>query len=129
MLAIVERWGCRFTDRVFLPGEQAYCDKKAMPHIYYAARFAVKEAVAKAFGTGIGRRLNWLDIEVVKDQASGEPSVRLSEAGRHLMRQRQASGLRISLSHTRQFSVAHALLLGDTPACADCDTMPKGTRL
>ncbi len=113
MLQILRRWNRRFTDRVFLPGEQSYCDSKGMPHIYYAARFAVKEAVAKAFGTGIGPRLGWLDIEVVKDNESGAPSVRLGSNGEKLTREYGAVSLKISLSHTRRFSVAQALLLGE----------------
>jgi len=64
--ALLTRWGSRFRDRVYLPAEQAYCESKASPWLYYAGRFAVKEAVSKAFGTGIGEGLGWLDIEVVK---------------------------------------------------------------
>lgn len=112
MREILQRWGKRFTNRVFLPGEQAYCDSKAMPYIYYAARFAVKEAVAKAFGTGIGPQLGWLDIEVVNNPYSGAPSVVLAAAGQHLMHDQNANALKISISHTRNFSVAQALLLG-----------------
>ncbi len=112
MRQILQRWDRRFIDRVFLPGEQAYCDAKSMPHIHYAARFAVKEAVAKAFGTGIGPRLGWLDIEIIKDLDSGAPAVRLSVAGQRLQEKCRGVSLKISLSHTRQFSVAQALLLG-----------------
>ena len=112
MRQILERWGSRFIARVFLPREQAYCDAKAMPYIYYAARFAVKEAVAKAFGTGIGPRLGWLDIEVVNNPESGAPAVTLGGGARRLQQERRAVALEISLSHTRHFSVAQALLLG-----------------
>lgn len=70
---LLEKWGDRFKSRVFLTSEQAYCDSKASPWLYYAGRFAVKEAASKAFGTGIGTDLGWLDMEVVKDPASGRP--------------------------------------------------------
>ncbi len=126
MQQILNRWGRRFSDRVFLPGEQSYCNDKAAPHVYYAARFAVKEAVAKAFGTGIGPLLGWLDIEVVKDPASGAPSVLLGVAGQQLMAARQAAGLLISLSHTRHFSVAQALLVGDRAAASPEHPRPTG---
>ncbi len=112
VLRMLERWGSRFTDRVFLPQERTYCDSKRMPHIHYAARFAVKEAVAKAFGTGMGPQLGWQDIEVLKDKISGAPSVGMSAAGQRLMDEKGAVSIMISLSHTRQFSVAQALLLG-----------------
>jgi holo-[acyl-carrier protein] synthase len=107
------RWDRRFRDRVFLPAEQAYCENKASPWLYYAGRFAVKEAVSKAFGTGIGPALGWLDIEVVRDEDSGAPSVRLAPRGQELARTRRVDRVLISLSHTRHFAVAHALLVRD----------------
>lgn len=113
MQQVLQRWKQRFLDRVFLPGEQAYCDTKALSHIHYAARFAAKEAVAKAFGTGIGSRLGWRDIEIVKNPISGAPAVRLSVAGQRLQQEHRAAAVIVSLSHTRRFSVAHALLLGN----------------
>ena len=113
MQQIMQRWKQRFLDRVFLPGEQAYCNAKTLSHIHYAARFAAKEAVAKAFGTGIGSRLGWLDIEIVKDPMSGAPAIRLSDAGQRLQKEYHATAVIVSLSHTRRFSVAHALLLGN----------------
>jgi holo-[acyl-carrier protein] synthase len=109
---LIERWGERFRDRVFLPSEQAYCEGKATPWLYYAGRFAVKEAVSKAFGTGIGPALSWLDIEVVRNPDSGAPSVVLSAHGQRLAGERGVERVLISLSHTRHFAVAHALLAG-----------------
>ena len=109
---MLERWGPHFTERVFLPEERAYCDGKASPWLYYAGRFAVKEAVSKAFGTGIGPHLGWLDIEVVKDAATGAPFVRLSEKGGALARAHGVDQILVSLSHSRNFAVAQALLVG-----------------
>ncbi len=111
--SLLERWGDRFRNRVFLPSEQAYCESKASPWLYYAGRFAVKESVSKAFGTGIGPSLGWLDIEVVRNSATGAPSVRLSPHGAELARARGVSRVLISLSHTHHFAVAHALLIAD----------------
>lgn len=112
---LLEKWGDRFKDRVFRPSEQAYCDGKAAPWLYYAGRFAVKEAVAKAFGTGIGPDLGWLDMEVVKDPDSGAPSISLSEHGRLLAGRQGVTRILISLSHTHNFAVAHALLTKEAP--------------
>jgi holo-[acyl-carrier protein] synthase len=113
MREMLARWGDQFTTRVFLADEQAYCASKASPWLYYAGRFAVKEAVSKAFGTGIGPSLGWLDIEVVKDPESGAPSVRLSAKGWELARTKRVARVLVSLSHTRNFAIAHALLLAD----------------
>ncbi|MEI6148263.1 MAG: holo-ACP synthase [bacterium] len=109
---LLEKWGPRFKDRVFLPAEQAYCDDKASPWLYYAGRFAVKEAVSKAFGTGIGPSLGWLDIEVIRNAESGAPSVKLTPHGEALAGQQGVDRILISLSHTHHFAVAHALLVG-----------------
>ena len=65
--AMVKRWGAHFLDRVFSKDEQAYCNIKAVPSRHLAGRFAVKEAVSKAFLTGIGPRFGWLDLEVARD--------------------------------------------------------------
>lgn len=109
---LLEKWGPRFKDRVFLASEQAYCDDKASPWLYYAGRFAVKEAVSKAFGTGIGPSLGWLDIEVVRNAESGAPSVELTLHGKELAQRQGVDRVLISLSHTHHFAVAHALLVG-----------------
>lgn len=106
------RWDARFKDRVFLPAEQAYCDSKANPSNHYAARFAVKEAVTKAFGTGIGPHIGWLDIEVIRDKATGAPSVRFGPRVETLVSRRRIEDVLISLSHTHNYAVAHALLIG-----------------
>lgn len=107
---VLARWSARFKDRVFLAREQAYCDRRAVPCRHYAARFAVKEAVSKAFGTGIGPTLGWLDIEVCRDEATGAPSVRLSPRARQLADTRGAGDILVSLTHTHDHAVAYALV-------------------
>ena len=114
MREVLDRWGTAFRNRVFLATEQAYCDSKAFPCRHYAARFAVKEAVTKAFGTGITAQLGWRDIEVRRDALSGAPSVRLSTRGQSLAGQRSVSDILVSLSHTRNYAVAQAILIGNT---------------
>jgi holo-[acyl-carrier protein] synthase len=120
MKTSLERWGQAFKDRVFLPEEQSYCETKAFPHHHYAARFAVKESVSKAFGTGIGPRLNWLDMEVRRNGSTGAPSVRLRGKALALAAEHRAGAILTSLSHTDHYAVATALILGrDAPgACA-----------
>ena len=108
----IERHGERFLARVFLEGERAYCGRMATPEQCYAARFAAKEAVSKAFGTGIGESLGWLDIEV-RRKASGEPFVVLHGAGAQTAIRLGIAELRLSISHSHQYAVAHALALGE----------------
>lgn len=110
----LEKFGARFKKRVFLPGEQAYCDGIALPHVHYAGRFAAKEAVSKAFGTGIGKQLGWLDIEIVRDAATGEPRCVLHGKGAELALARGVSSVLVSLTHTRDHSAAQAVILGKT---------------
>ncbi|MEP6672477.1 MAG: holo-ACP synthase [Chthoniobacter sp.] len=107
----LEKHGDRFLARVFLDGERAYCSKMATPSQCYAARFAAKEAVSKAFGTGIGASLGWLDIEV-RRKASGEPFVILHGEGAKTAARLGITEIRLSLSHSDHYAVAHALALG-----------------
>jgi len=111
MYEMLKKWGQVFKSRVFLPGEQAYCDSKSMPCRHYAGRFAVKEAVSKAFGTGVGPHLSWLDMEVVRDRRTGAPSVKIRGKADRLVRKHKVARILISLSHTKNYAVAHALLL------------------
>lgn len=112
------RWGEKFCDRVFLDAEREYCDAQAAPHRHYAGRFAVKEAVAKAFGTGIGDPIGWRDIQVVRDPQTGAPSVRLRGRAREIGRRRGVTRILVSLSHTHGQAVAQAVVLGAPPAPA-----------
>ena len=112
MQEVLDRWGATFRNRVFLPEEQAYCDSQAAAWRHYAGRFAVKEAVSKAFGTGIGPAIGLLDVEVVRDAASGAPSVKLRGRGVVLLDDRGVERILVSLSHTRHYAVAQALLIG-----------------
>ncbi|NQT94353.1 MAG: holo-ACP synthase [Lentisphaerae bacterium] len=111
MLEVIRRWDGRFRDRVFLSEEQNYCESKAVPSRHYAGRFAVKEAVTKAFGTGIGPTLGWLDIEVVRNPETGAPSAHISPRAWKMAEEKGVGKILVSLSHTRNYAVAHALIL------------------
>ena len=102
--------GNRFINRIFLPSEQKYCGAKPNPWIHYAGRFAAKEAIAKAFGTGIGKELNWLDIEIISSD-SNAPVVKLSPRAKRLARRRRTKNILISISHTHAYTAAVALLV------------------
>jgi len=112
MRNVLKRWEAAFLGRVFRDGEREYCDTQAAPWRHYAARFAVKEAVAKAFGTGIGTSAGWHDIEVRRDARSGAPGVRLHGKAAALARRRGVRRILVSISHSRAYAVAQAVLLG-----------------
>lgn len=111
--ASIEQFGERFLHRIFTAGERAYCGEKSVPSIHFAARFAAKEAVAKALGTGIGEAVAWTDIEVVRDE-KGKPAIRLSESARQHWDKLSIVEIQISMSHTPQYAVANALVLRGT---------------
>ncbi|HEY5480647.1 MAG TPA: holo-ACP synthase [Verrucomicrobiae bacterium] len=104
-----ERFGERFLNRILLPSEISYCLSYKAPGPFLAVRFAAKEAISKAFGTGIGAQLGWQDMEVGRKE-SGEPFVILHEGGRKLLEARGARVVLISLSHTQNYATAVAVL-------------------
>jgi len=106
-----KKFGARFMKRILRPSELAYCLSHKSPGPHLAARFAGKEAVSKAFGTGIGHQLGWQDIEICR-KASGEPYIVLHDKGKILLRKRRGRAVRISLSHTAQHATAIAILEG-----------------
>lgn len=105
----LERFGDRFLNRLLGPDEIGYCLAHKIPGPFVAVRFAAKEAISKAFGTGIGAQLGWHDMEV-RRRESGEPFVVLHGKGRELFATRRASQLLISLSHTQNYATAVAVL-------------------
>ena len=107
----LERLGERFARRILCPAEYDYCFSHTDPSTHVAARFAAKEAVSKAFGTGIGTELGWLDIEVIRFE-SGSTQVRLQGAGAQLMERRLAKIIHLNLTHTAQYASAVAILEG-----------------
>jgi holo-[acyl-carrier protein] synthase len=104
-----EKFGERFLNRILHPNEISYCLSHRDPGPFLAARFAAKEAISKAFGTGIGAQLGWQDMEVARKE-SGEPFVILHERGQALLQARGARAVLISLSHTQGHAAAVAVL-------------------
>ena len=90
----IERFGDRFLHRVFTDGEIEYSMSMKFPERHLAARFAGKEAVAKAFGTGIGKAMGWRNIDIRKKE-SGEPFLVFWDRPK-LSRQNGASRRRLS---------------------------------
>jgi holo-[acyl-carrier protein] synthase len=101
----LDRFGDRFLKRVFTDGEIAYSKSMKFPARHLAARFAAKEAVSKAFGTGIGKAMGWKDIDVRRKE-SGEPYVVLEGGAKKLAEERKVSKVLITLSHTEHHAMA-----------------------
>ena len=108
----LERFGERFLKRVFTPGEIEYSQSMKYPARHLAARFAAKEAVSKAFGTGIGKAMGWKDIDV-RRKGSGEPFIILEGGAKKLAEERKVSKVLITLSHTEHHAMAVIVVEGE----------------
>ena len=97
----LERWGDRFLSHVYTPLEVEYC-RNHVPEL--AARFAAKEAVSKALGTGL-RGVTWREMEVLAD-ARGKPQIRLRGRARKRAEELGLEEFAVSLSHSRRYAVA-----------------------
>ena len=104
---VLKRHGPAFLAKTFSQAEQDYCLKHRSPERHFAGRFAAKEAVAKALGTGFGATLTFLDVEILSDPA-GKPNARLSSAAseRH-----GHPRLLVTLSHSKHYATAFAVAL------------------
>ena len=107
----LERFGEKFLHRVFTDGEIAYSMSMKFPARHLAARFAAKEAVSKAFGTGIGKAMGWRNIDVQK-KPSGEPFLVFSGPAQELATQRAVTAAFVTLSHTEHHAIACIVLYG-----------------
>jgi holo-[acyl-carrier protein] synthase len=114
----LQAFGDRFRQRIFTLSEQQYCGRQKHPDIHFAGRFAAKEAVSKALGTGIGAHLGWLDIHIRRNERTGEPSVLLTGKGQLLAESRGVERVLVSIAHTHRHAIAQALLIGRPAAPA-----------
>jgi len=114
--AAVERYGQRFIDRIYTPGEIAYVERKANRFERYAGRFAAKEAGMKAIGTGWKRGVTWQDFEVV-NLPSGRPTLRLHGVAARIAEALGVKSIHLSITHTSELGMAHVILEG-TPVAA-----------
>jgi len=106
---IAEEYGPDFIAKLFSEGEIAYCNSKKTPEINFAARFAAKEALLKALGTGMRAGIDWKDIEVVSDEM-GNPSISLTGRAKQLADERGVAAIHLSLSHTADYAAAVVVL-------------------
>ena len=106
----------RFTHRVFTEGEIEYCEGKRHAAEHYAARFAAKEALLKALGTGLRGPMKWTDMEVLKDDV-GRPEIRVSGHVRELAEKNGPFCIHVSLTHIKDMASAVIIIeIQDTAA-------------
>ena len=108
---LLQRTGDAFKQKIFTAEEVAYCDANADPAIHYAARWAAKEAVAKALGTGFSDGVSWADIAVQR-QPNGAPQIHLSGRAAALAAALGIQKWLLALTHTHTTAAASAVGLG-----------------
>lgn len=108
---VFARRGERFCARVFTEQEAGHCESLGSKFESYAARFAAKEAVMKALGTGWSEGVGWKDIEVVS-QPGGAPSIKLHNRALDRMREIGATKVHVSLTHSGDLAIAQIVLEG-----------------
>ena len=101
----IDRFGDRFLDRVFTPREIAYCRRKKNAAESFAARFAAKEAGAKALGTGISQGVSWLELEVNRE-SGGRPTLQLTGRAAQRAGRLGIAGISLSLTHGKDIALA-----------------------
>jgi len=98
-----------FLDRIFTPGERAYCEKKRNQAENFAARFAAKEAFLKALGTGWRDGLKFTEIEVVRDEL-GKPALALHGKAKEWVDKNKIMHIQVSLSHIKDYATSIVIL-------------------
>ena len=106
----IERQGQVFLDRLFTEKEKDYCQKQKRPGMHYAARFAAKEAVSKALGTGIGGKAGWLEMEVIRGE-SGAPTIMFHGKAADFIEAEGIATVQVSLTHARDYAAANAVAI------------------
>jgi holo-[acyl-carrier protein] synthase len=107
--ASIERFGARFTERIYTPAEIAYVERKANRFERYAARFAAKEAGMKAIGTGWRHGVRWQDFEVT-NLRSGKPTLKFHGVAAQIAEKLGVRNVSLSITHTAELAMAHVIL-------------------
>lgn len=105
MRAVLERYRDRLCQRLYTPEERAEGQRRPVPELHFASRFAAKEATMKALGTGWGVGIGWREIEIVGPRGK-PPAVRLSGRARRVAEEKGIRHLHLSLSHDGDYALA-----------------------
>lgn len=108
---MIEQHGELFLRRVYTDREIRYCQSRKHAIEHFAGRWAAKEAILKAMGSGWSKRISWTDLEV-RNSADGEPKVLVCGGAKDVAVRRGIGNILISISHCRTYATAYALALG-----------------
>ena len=106
-----------FLRKIYTEKEVEYCKPKKNRYQHFAARFASKEAVFKALGTGWAGKMKWTDIETLNDEM-GRPYLNLYGSVKELAEKKRINNTSVSLSHCRDFAIGHVLLVSKKEGCS-----------
>jgi len=106
--AAIERYGETFLRRVYTANEREYCERFKNKYERYAGRFAAKEAVMKALGTGWGRGVRWVDVEVVREKG-GRPTIELAGEAANIAGRLHVKNIAVSITHTAEQAFAQVI--------------------
>jgi holo-[acyl-carrier protein] synthase len=106
--AAIERHGETFLRRVYTAREREYCERFKNKYERYAGRFAAKEAVMKALGTGWSRGVRWVDVEVVREKG-GRPTIKLVGEAANVARRLNVKNIAVSITHTAEQAFAQVI--------------------
>lgn len=105
---MIEKHGAHFVDHVYTPSEVKYCEEKKRSQEHFAGRWAAKEAVLKALGTGWSVGISWKDVEIQND-LSGKPRIVLSGEALCVAQKQGIDDVLISISHCSSHAIAYAI--------------------
>jgi holo-[acyl-carrier protein] synthase len=108
---MIERHGELFIDRVYTAAEIEYCRSRKQATQHFAGRWAAKEAILKAIGTGWRRGISWRDMEI-RNEGGGKPTVALRGGARDVVEQLGVGEILVTISHCRTHATAFAIALG-----------------
>jgi holo-[acyl-carrier protein] synthase len=107
---MIEQHGEFFLRRVYTPREIRYCQSRKHAIEHFAGRWAAKEAILKAMGTGWSKGIAWTDIEIRSGQGQ-RPEVMVGGVAKEVTRERQIGEILVSISHCRTYATAYAMAL------------------
>ena len=110
MKTAINKWGAHFLNKMFTEREIKYSNSKRFCHQHFAARFAAKEAVVKAFGGTNNFPIQWTDIEILND-GDGKPAVQFSGDAVKLKEKMNAVQVLLTISHSKNYAVANAIIV------------------
>lgn len=106
----VKKWGGSFLTKIFTPREIKYSNSKRFSYQHFAARFAAKEAVVKAFGEPNKHPIRWTEIEVLNDK-EGKPVIAFHNDALRLKNKKKVGNVIVSMSHSKDYAIANVILL------------------